>query len=336
MTAPAIQAAPPASGAPASAGAVATYALEAAAAARAAQLVLRAALLRDVVRLWPLLDRKQLAQTFPGWLRAMQLLVTSYHGQSAQAAAVFYRTARAAALQSPTPADLIKLAAAPDPEWMAKAFGFSGPGMMGKDTARPGSALSTTLGTAARIALDGGRATMTGTAHADPAAVGYFRLTDGSPCAFCAMLAGRGVVYKEHSFDASDRKFTGGGADKVHNLCGCTLAPAFSRKQQLPLVNAVARDVYIQSTHSADGDQKLVAFRKAWAEHQGTGLPQKAPAQPKPPSRSKTSTSRDTRTPVQVRGELSVLEQHLLTAKTTTEREYLTKRIGQLRTQLGL
>ncbi|MCW2898479.1 MAG: hypothetical protein JWO67_744 [Streptosporangiaceae bacterium] len=222
--------------------------------------------MRDVVKLWPLLNKARLAETFPGWLTAMTSLITNYHGQSSAAAATFYRAARATALQSPTPGSLIKPAPSPDPQWVTRALGFSGPGMLSRDTAQPGTALSTTLGTASRIALDGGRTTIGQTVQADPAAVGWFFLTDGDPCHWCAMIASRGVVFKEHSMDRSNARFIGEGTAKVHNKCGCTLSPAFSRSQQLPPLNDAADDVWQQSTAGLSGDAARAAFRKAWNE----------------------------------------------------------------------
>jgi hypothetical protein len=231
----------------------AQYDVAAAAAARAVQLAIRAALMADVARLWRLLDPARLDQTFPGWLAAMTQLVRRYHAQSATGAATFYRAARATAVQAPTPNELIRLAGAPSGEWMSKAFGFSGPGMLSRDTARPNTALSTTLGTATRIALDGGRSTVVDTVKADPVAVGWYRVTDGQPCAFCALIASRGVVFKKDTVDF-----------KTHNDCGCFGAPAFSRNQQLPELNRIAAQVY---TERGRGNA-LVAFRKAWADHQ--------------------------------------------------------------------
>lgn len=222
------------------------------ASARTVQIAVRAQLLKDVIRLWPLFDAKRVTETFPAWVQAMRLLVTSYHAQSAAAAAVFYRTARAQAVSAQTPPSIVKLAEAPSDEWMTRAFGFSGPGTLSRDTARPGTALSTTLGTASRIAMDGGRRTILDTVAADPVAVGWYRVTDGHPCAFCALLAGRGVVYKEHTADF-----------KAHNDCGCTSAPAFTRKQPLPDVNDRAADIYRQ--HAQGQPDQLAAFRKAWS-----------------------------------------------------------------------
>lgn len=231
-----------------------TAALELAASARAGQLAVRAAVMRDVAQLWPTLNVARLDATFPGWLRAMILVVGGYHAQSAALAGRYYRTARSHAIQSPTPARLIQTSQPPAEEWLRKAFGFSGPGMLSRDTLRPGTALSTTLGTAARVALDGGRSTVLETVKHDPVAVGWYRVTDGHPCGFCALMASRGIAYK------SERS----AEFKSHNDCGCDAAPAFHRDQPLPEINQQAAQVYRER---GNGDA-LVAFRKAWAEHQ--------------------------------------------------------------------
>lgn len=226
-------------------------ALETATAARTVQLAIRARLLRDVTTLWPMLDRNRLDETWPGWIRAMTLLVRNYRGQSSQAAASAYRAAREQATFSPAPRSLIRLAPAPDETLIHRAFGFSGPGMFQRDIARPNTALSTTLGTASRIALDGGRTTTLDTLKADPVAVGWYRVTDNDPCAFCALLASRGVVYKEDT-----------AGFQSHDHCACYGMAAFSRDIELPKIAQEAADVY---KNRGDGDA-MTAFRKAWNE----------------------------------------------------------------------
>lgn len=245
--------------APAATTPVVAGTVAAAATARTVQLAVRAALLRDVTRLWPLLDAKRLDETFPGWLQAMSLLVEKYHGQSAAAAARFYQQARAAAIQSPTPGRLIRLAPVPPPEWLGRAFGFSGPGMLHRDTAQPNTALSTTLGTAARIALDGGRGTVLNTVKHDPVAVGWYRVTDGAPCSFCALLASRPVIGGRGAYYRTEQTAN----FKAHNACGCTAAPMFTHDQELPAVNQEAARVYAERGKGP----ALQAFRKAWDAH---------------------------------------------------------------------
>lgn len=225
-----------------------------AAAARTAQNAVRAQLMRDAVKLWPLLNQNDLAGSFNGWLAAMIALITRYYGQSSMVAGLHYRRARATATMSPAPAELIKTAPPPAIEWIRQALGFAGPGMLNRDTAKPGTALSTVLGTSARIALSGGRNTILDTVKADPVAVGWYRVTDGSPCAFCALLASRGVAYKSEK----TAEF------QSHNDCGCTAAPAFSRSEELPALSETALQVYLER----GSGPALQAFRKAWADRQ--------------------------------------------------------------------
>lgn len=58
--------------------------------------------------------------------------------------------------------------------------------------------------------------TMTVNTRRDPAAVGWQRVTSGSGCRFCRMLAGRGAVYR-----ANTARFAS------HPGCSCTAAPVF-------------------------------------------------------------------------------------------------------------
>lgn len=237
-------------------------ALEIATGARAVQIAIRAKLLRDAATLWPTLDPKRLNETWPGWIRAMSLLVSNYHGQSAQAAASSYRAAREQATHSPAPRSLIQLAPQPPNEWLNKAFGYSGPGQFNRDTARPNTALSATLGTASRIALDGGRTTLIESVKHDPVALGWYRVTDGDPCAFCALLASRPSMKHE---DGSFRKGSLYRSEETasflaHDHCGCSAAPIFSQKQELPDVSQEAADAYL---NRGDGPA-LQAFRREW------------------------------------------------------------------------
>lgn len=71
-------------------------------------------------------------------------------------------------------------------------------------------------GTQRRIA-NFSRLTVTASAIADPRADGWQRVGDGSSCAFCSMLIGRGSVYTEAGADFAS-----------HDKCGCSAAPAFS------------------------------------------------------------------------------------------------------------
>jgi hypothetical protein len=70
-----------------------------------------------------------------------------------------------------------------------------------------------------RIALNGGRETIRLTVNGLTYTAGWRRITDGNPCDFCAMLAGRGAVYRDAK--------AAGLIFKFHNHCGCTVEPFF-------------------------------------------------------------------------------------------------------------
>jgi hypothetical protein len=71
--------------------------------------------------------------------------------------------------------------------------------------------------------------------------IGYARVTDSDPCAFCAILASRGAVFTKDSFLKKDAKFTPNedaptdlpdgfsNVAKVHNHCKCVLRPVYSK-----------------------------------------------------------------------------------------------------------
>lgn len=75
------------------------------------------------------------------------------------------------------------------------------------------------LGMFHEAVLTGGRMTIQEWARRDARAIGWRRVSDGNPCAFCAMLVSRGPVYtsEEH---ALTRQSDG---QKFHPHCGCTV-----------------------------------------------------------------------------------------------------------------
>ena len=243
---------------------------EAAEAHRLAQAAVAAQAAQSVTALWPLLLAGG-PDAWVNWSRLMRVLIHGYRGRSAGLAGAYYRHVRAVALPG-IPAVAPVDRSVPDTGdfdgWIDRALGYAGPGTLRDlksvpEKANP-TALTRVVGTAERIVLDGGRETLHDTVRADPKALGWFRVTDGDPCYFCAMLASRGPVYKRDSFDRSDPRFVGTGDAKVHNHCGCTLAPVFSRTQQLPLLNRRMADLWSRSTAGASGSGKALDFRRAY------------------------------------------------------------------------
>lgn len=106
-------------------------------------------------------------------------------------------------------------------------------------------------GAASRHVLTGGRKSLLTVLEADPVAVGWARVTDGDPCAFCAMLASRGVVYGS----AAAAGFS------AHDHCACTAEPAYSRSAPLPGRGQEFKDLWNQNIR---GKYSGAEARRVW------------------------------------------------------------------------
>ena len=143
------------------------------------------------------------------------------------------------------------------------------------------NALVEASGAASRQVLNGGRSTSLALVQTDRAALGWVRITDGNPCAFCAMLASRGVTwgpYAKSSFQKANEKFSGKEFDaqydgdpriigrgqvKVHDHCACGIALIFRRDDPLLDQGKQYRqlwDRYIKNQYS--GRDAINAWRR--------------------------------------------------------------------------
>ena len=123
-----------------------------------------------------------------------------------------------------------------------------------------------------RHAQAGGRQTVFENAEKDRVALGWVRVTKAAPCAFCAMLASRGIHYRafgEGSFDASDAQFTGTGDAKVHDNCGCSLKPVYADND--PLVDRTKEFADMWVTWGAGGGDAALRFRRGYEHYRKTG-----------------------------------------------------------------
>lgn len=115
-----------------------------------------------------------------------------------------------------------------------------------------------------RHVVDGGRA-LTDELVTTKVAVGWVRVTKANPCYFCAMLASRGPVFAEQSFDRSDPRFEGPGEYKVHDSCGCSLRPIYSRSSaSWPQQSRDFEELWKNSGAKFSGPAAVSAFRRAY------------------------------------------------------------------------
>ncbi|MEV6854698.1 hypothetical protein AB0M89_12925 [Streptomyces microflavus] len=215
--------------------------------------------------------------SFPDWLEAANEVVTRYGDMSASLAAEFYEAQRVDAdvgdsftvpLADSPPTDQVEtvLRWATHDVWPQDAETE-----VGRDplASRLAVAERQAGAVAQKLVADQGRETIRQAAREDRQAVGYARAAALGACAFCRLMASRGMVYASAGTagqDANDR-FLGDGTAKYHNSCSCCVVPVF-RGQRFEL-SAHAQEwdrLYREYAAPFPGDQ-LRRFRRAIAEH---------------------------------------------------------------------
>lgn len=237
---------------------------------RIQQARLSAQTIRDAIRIWP-----QLQQDQGRWLALMLALVRRDRSASRELARRYMTAYRVVErVREPFVFDL-----PPDDintEQVITSMIVTGPGALDRAARKlgvervPNSAgiarkiMESNARAAQRHVTNGGREVVDDVLRRDPANSGYMRLTDGDPCFFCAMLASRGPVYKEDSFEDSDPRFHGPGEQKVHDGCGCTLIPIYgSGAVALTQYKSYER-LWAASTRGSSGRGAVTAFRRAY------------------------------------------------------------------------
>lgn len=187
---------------------------------QAAQIAIGARAEAEAFLLWERLDVNDIDGTRRRWLAATTAAVARRTRQSQAVAAAYLQSFRTVELGAPGSATLLS------PSGTAEALSFAGPVRIKRLILAgyaPDDAYEAAMvkfgGMVRRQTMMGGRLTVAATAGADRRAVGWRRVTDGNPCAFCAMLASRGPVYKDAA--AAD-------GIQYHAHCGCTAEPAYS------------------------------------------------------------------------------------------------------------
>jgi hypothetical protein len=238
---------------------------------RVAQLGIRAAFLRELLALWPMIDVTRLDETAADWIARVVDLITGYRAESAARALTYYeafrKTETGAVLEH---RELYRTLGVGNHAAIRTSLLVTGPigvksriakGIMPRQAVR--QALVDVSGAASRHVLDGGRQLLANTVEKDATAVGWARVTGPHPCAFCALLASRGPVYKS-ARTASVSK----SGERYHDHCACATEPFFDRSADWPDRSREYEQLYRESTANAYGAGKLRAFRKAFdAQH---------------------------------------------------------------------
>ncbi len=238
---------------------------------RQAQLSLRAQFMRELTRLWPLIDLDRLDESAAEWIAWVTDLILMYRLQSVDRALAYYDSFRRAETGEPlTNRGNVRGAVTVEPARIKTSLLVTGPlgvkSRIGKGispTVAKRKALVDVTGAASRHVLDGGRQLVTTATEMDELALGFARVTDDDPCAFCAMLASRGPVYKSRATAArtTSRSTKRGPGEKYHDHCGCSVEPAFTDDAEWP---GRGREFEQMWEKYAKGPDQLKAFRKAY------------------------------------------------------------------------
>lgn len=234
---------------------------------RRVQALLVARMARQVLRVWrDLMNPAKVDDSWPAVRAALMPIVQEARVQSATLARAAYTEARQEAGipdDGFKPAEPLRLAI----DRLEASLDVTGPVEFKKAIAAgktPQQAMDAAavrmVGATQYLALEGGRSVMKQSIEADERATGWARVTDGDPCAWCAMLASRGPVYKTAQTAGDPRQ----GGDRYHDHCACQAWPAFTLNE--PFVGIAERlyDDWLRETRGRGGKHAVNAFRRWW------------------------------------------------------------------------
>lgn len=225
-------------------------------------------LVRDMKTLRRLIRPQSLEATVPDWIEAVRALVAQYGSASATAAASYYEAERVAA--AVTGQFTVPLLGPPPDEQVNNSLRWATKDLWPRDPDDPktteaqkqpmdvrlDAAEKKAEAVAQKLVVDQGRGTVQNAVRQDRMAVGYARAAALGACAFCKLLASRGMVFKQDT-----------AGFRAHDGCNCAAIPVW-RGQRFEL-SAHAQEwerLYREYAQGHPGDQ-LRLFRRAIAEH---------------------------------------------------------------------
>jgi len=141
------------------------------------------------------------------------------------------------------------------------------------DERAAGEAMAETLaGSAQRLALAGSRDTVAETVRRRGRIVGWRRVPDADPCAFCAMLASRGAVFESRQ-TATRVGFAGRIrgtrllGQSYHDNDQCVAEPLYEREDEPAYVDELYGQ-WLEVTAGHSGADAIRVWRRYWDERQ--------------------------------------------------------------------
>lgn len=253
---------------------------------RAAQAGLTTLLLRNLRGLRRLINPARLQATVPTWIEAVTTVVTQYSEIAATLAADFYDGERAAAgvpgsftvpLADPPPGEQVdeSLRWATKDVW-PRDEGDATVAQLEPLDVRLDAAMAKSDAVAQKLVADRGRETVRQAVKRDSQAVGYARAAALGSCAFCRLMASRGMVYKTAGTagrDANDRFSGDASVAKFHNNCHCAILTVFKGQRFELSPHAAEWDRLYREYAQGHSGEQLRKFRQALAAHDAYPLP---------------------------------------------------------------
>ncbi|MFP3914946.1 MAG: hypothetical protein ACLFWM_08725 [Actinomycetota bacterium] len=207
--------------------------------------------------LWRLLDPQDIDSTVDGWVLASGRLIRQQHDASVQIAERYLTRFRQAEIGQPHTGTLPRPGLSD--EAVRTSLLVTGPFRIRKKLGQGGdladaarTAFLTSTAAATRHALNGGRDLVIGAVNQDRRAVGWARATSARPCAFCALLASRGPVYKTEA----------SATFQPHDACACHPEPVYRDDSEWPGRAREWSDLYSEAAQGQS--DPLTTFRRAY------------------------------------------------------------------------
>jgi hypothetical protein len=240
---------------------------------RVEQLSIRARFVRELLRLWPLINVGDLDRSALAWIEAVADLILLFRKESASRALRYYSTVRLVETGEALPdIDLYENFGLGDPNRIRTSLLVTGPVAFKQRIARGipeqqawDLSQADVAGAASRHVLNGGREMVMDAAKKDEVALRFARVTGDDPCAFCAMLASRGPEYLSEFSATTAKAGSARAGQSFHDRCQCTILPLFDENPANGWTDRSLQfsKLWADSTKGWSGTNALNAFRRA-------------------------------------------------------------------------
>lgn len=236
---------------------------------RASQALSAAILTGAVIAAWRQINLGAVRSSWPPLRDLISVLVHDRYAAMWREGLDFYRGVRGLSAVPGSPPAIPPVPPVLVQSLVRQTLDATGPGTMLhgiKAGQAPAQALDNAAvklaGAASRLAQQGARQAVLHSVRADEEALGWARITSGRPCAFCAMLASRGPVYKTEQ----------SAGFEAHNHCMCVAMPVFSQEEADGTGFHALAAQWGQVTKGLSGSDARREWRRYWDNREPGGI----------------------------------------------------------------